>query len=94
MRVLWRPRGRAQWIEGQSVNASRSGVLFRTDLGIDVGTTVEVLLSGRREPASTVAIADVLCEGRIVRKDDSGGTALAATIESYTFLPRPERRDD
>jgi hypothetical protein len=92
MRVLWRPSGVTAWFEGLSVNTSRSGVLFRTDSGASIGTRVDLLLPMGHEDPSSHAAADVLCAGRIVRAEASadvaGRTALAATIDTYEFLPR------
>jgi hypothetical protein len=89
MRVLWRPRGDSEWGEAVSVNASRSGVLFRSNRLLTVGTEIELILALSWETSSSVEAADVICSGRIVRAETGaadGKSALAATIESYEYL--------
>lgn len=88
--VFWRQRGNAGWSEGVSVNASRSGVLFRADHSLAVGTELE-LIFGLSWEVEWARVADVICFGRIVRADASSPEdariALAATIDRYTFIP-------
>ncbi len=85
--VLWRPRSRESWSSGTGVNASRSGMLFRTDNIPQVGTEVELIIGLSWEPEASES-ADVKCSGRIVRTDEMypGGPAVALTIDSYSFL--------
>ena len=85
--VLWRPRSRDNWSNGTSVNASRSGMLFRTDQLPAVGTEVELIIALSWE-AEASENADIKCSGRIVRTNESdpGGPAVASTIDSYSFL--------
>ena len=100
-RVLCRRKGQEAWTEGFSVNVSRTGVLFQLEPVLPPGTPVEIILRlseptkdeiVRTLPASTDELppADVLCIGRIVRTEsrraNSAGPALAATIESYSFM--------
>jgi hypothetical protein len=90
IRVLWRPRGVTEWFESESVNASRTGVLFRSQREIAVGTEVELLLPIGEENVASAGAADVLCAGRIVRATEGAdGAAMAATIETYMFLREP-----
>jgi hypothetical protein len=78
-----------------SLNASRSGVFFETDEPVPVGTDVELILALSWEAAAVGRlsdVADVICEGRVVRSAESGtggGTALAATINQYAFIRQP-----
>lgn len=91
-RVLWRVRGGTDWIEGTSVNVSRSGVLCSTAHPLGVGTEVEVILPLSWGTAAYVDLADVILSGRIVRvdHDESGaGAAFASTIEDYRFIRQP-----
>ena len=93
MRVLWRPRGVTQWFEAKSVNASRSGVFFRSEACLAVGTEVELLLAMGYEDVTSVDVADVFCVGSIVRTEmnaaPGAGSSMAATIDSYSFLREP-----
>ena len=93
IQVLWRPRGRTHWFEARCVNASRSGVLFRSDECLAIGTEVELLLAMGYENVASAHTADVLCVGRIVRTHTDAATgvgpSLAATIKSYSFLREP-----
>jgi hypothetical protein len=72
------------------VNASRSGVLVRSDRSIAIGSEVELLLPIGEENVASAGAADVLCRGRIVRTTQAAGeAAMAATIDSYEFLREP-----
>jgi hypothetical protein len=92
---LWRRDGTSTWAEAVSVNASRSGVLFRCDGNpqIELGAPVEFIFGFSWEPSAAVEIADVRCSGRIVRTLPSGaddsGAMLAAAIDSYSFITLP-----
>jgi hypothetical protein len=87
-RVLWRPRSGSGWSEGVSVNASRSGVLFRAYELPAIGTEVEMIFALSWAASYPLDGADVSCAGRIVRADQRypGGQAVASTIDSYSFL--------
>lgn len=100
VRVRCRPQGRKDWSEGTSLNVSRTGVLFTIDRVLPAGMPVEIILElswttdeeiiNELSPATAEAAADILCSGRIVRADYepplTATPALAATIESYSFL--------
>lgn len=89
MRVLWRPRGDSEWGKAVSVNASRSGVLFRTDRLPRVGTEIDLILTFSWDTDAWVQAADVMCSGHIVRaetREAGGESVLAATIDSYEYL--------
>ena len=84
-----RPRGHSTWSEGVSLNVSRTGVLFHVEELIPQGTPVEMILA-ISSPTVDLPPADVMCTGRIVRTEyqtpPGTGPALAATIESYSFI--------
>jgi hypothetical protein len=88
-RVLWRQYSRrdlGHWFEAQSINMSRSGLLFTGgDLPAN-GARVELIFALSFD--SLVDCADVRCSGHIVRSEarQSGAQAVASTIEDYTFL--------
>src|SRR5438034_7878144 len=89
MPVLWRSLEDREWTEAVSVNASRSGVLFRCDQLLEVGTEIELILALSWESAAPVEAADVMCSGRIVRAETGGAddnSALAATIDNYAYI--------
>ena len=86
--VLYRSAGDVEWLEGLTVNVSRSGVLFHSKapaLAAETRVDLLLLLPGLGLPGS----ARVQCRGRIVRQGGEpagGGVAMAATIDSYDFL--------
>jgi hypothetical protein len=94
-RVLWRRSGQEAWLTGTSLNASRSGVCFETNDPAPIGTDVEMILALSWDAASLAPmanVADVVCEGSIVRMAEGrlgGATALAATINSYALIRQP-----
>ena len=82
MRVLCRRRGQNDWIEGLTINASRSGILLRTDELLPEGTPIEMLVVFSSQVSDRLP-RGVRCTGRIVRTD---GTAQAATVDFYGFI--------
>jgi hypothetical protein len=88
--------GESDWRHGRTVNASRTGVSFRTmDGGVPPGSALhmELTFSGFARPSS------VECTGKVVRCEslDAGLTAIAMTIEVYRFTgdadpPRPTQQ--
>ncbi len=90
--VLWRPHLLKEWSEALSVNASRSGVLFRFERVPNeqppaVGTQVDIIFSLSWETLH-IDSADIQCSGRVVRTEerDPGESLVASTIDYYTFL--------
>ena len=92
-RLRFRTPGEVEWMEGETRNISRSGVLFLASGLMDVNAPIEmsfvlpVEVGGR--PGATV-----LCQGKVVRTilpattDDS--PAMAAKILNYRLLVGPE----
>ncbi len=89
--LQFRVKGEGQWKEGQTVNISRSGVLFRASQLLAVRTPLEMtfeLPAGLAEgPAATVT-----CQGEVVRTvmpaASDQGAETAATIQCY-LMQRP-----
>jgi hypothetical protein len=90
LRLRYRSPGEKQWHEGRTENISRSGVLFRTEEVLDIGTEIEMtfVLPTPAAPAAPAAPA-ILCRGRVVRTILPGGDerrpGLAVTISRYRF---------
>jgi len=79
---------RPEWVEARTENASRTGVLFRSECIFKPTTRVEV----RLEIPSTNgdgAHAEVVCECEVVRVEQTRGAeispALAVAIHKYRF---------
>src|SRR5437868_14925787 len=77
---------------GVTGNLSAAGVYIRADATLDVGSNVEFEIA--LPPEMTGATEDVViqCRGRVVRKDDPGGSkstearGVACVIDSYDFI--------
>ena len=85
--VLYRSVGEGDWHTGQTVNVSRTGLLFTQCRQVpQAAAELEfvLVLPGLGHPGES----RVQCQGRVVRR--SGGPSEAATvavtIESYRFL--------
>ena len=95
MRVLWRHDPAGEWLEGMSLNTSRTGVLFQSDRAMPVGTSIDMVLAVSWEPIPSVDVADVVCTGCIVRVETGGPPdrpiALAATIDWYSLTNCAEK---
>jgi PilZ domain-containing protein len=85
--VRFRALGQLEWLSGQSVNISRSGVLFRADQILLPETHVELILP---LPVKLLGEsgAQVVCSGDVVRTLATAGrpTTLAATIAEFRFV--------
>ena len=91
--VAWRPRGEEGWLDGVSVNVSRSGVLIETDRRPVIGTLVDFVISLSQLDTPQYEVADVACAGRVVRSErDSAGRLckFAATIDAYSLIRKPD----
>ena len=87
--ILFRQAGQLGWSEGRSENISRSGILFRTDIPVDVGTRLELSFKLRGEMGGE-DVGVVMCQAQIVRSvlppAPNASPALAAKILAYHFL--------
>jgi hypothetical protein len=75
---------------GKTRNISSGGVLFTSDLQVEVGGVIEYVLNLPSGPGSTV---NLRCLGKVLRLERSAGMnsggangyAIAATLERYEF---------
>lgn len=82
LRVLCRREGQSEWVEGTAFNASRSGILFRTDESLPEGTAIEMLVVFSSSTSDRLP-RGARCRGRIVRTER---TAQAAAVEFCGFV--------
>lgn len=87
--ILYRRRGDETWLTGETLNISRSGVLFYAAIPLEPPLPVELLLlmtdSARGKPA-----ANIQCRARIARTMGLPGSdrpSLAAKFADYQFVP-------
>lgn len=87
--VQFRPVGASEWIEGTSRDISRSGLLFRSEHPVPLGTELEVIIAMPRELTGSRAV-QVICTGRVVRQLSTAAEAdprfLALEITDYNFV--------
>jgi len=79
--VRYRSSGEPDWSQGDTINISRSGVLFHFEKELEPGTMLEMRIVFPSELTGG-APASVVCWGPVVRKE---GPALAAAIRKYHF---------
>jgi hypothetical protein len=86
--VLFRESGGEEWYEGTTVNISRTGVLFQTDVNLLPRTLLEMRIALPPEVTEDTQ-ANVLCWGPVVRLgpiiEKEGRPTLAAAILRYRF---------
>jgi hypothetical protein len=80
--VLYRANGDSEWSEGDTINISHSGVLFRAGKAIEPATMLEMRIVFPVEITGG-APANVMCSGPVVRRQ---GDAIAASIQKYRFM--------
>ena len=83
--VPFRQRGvDSQWVEGYSVNVSRTGLLLKADRPVAVGTALEIVLE------FAPPLAKVFCTGCVVRTAlaPTRVWTVALTIERYRVVQR------
>ena len=83
MIARYRPAGTGEWLFGETVNVSDSGVLFRTSASAP--RLAELLDIWLEMSSLGPRIANVCCIGRVIRTETSpeSGTWIAATIMRY-----------
>jgi hypothetical protein len=88
MPIRFREGGTAEWREGVTVNISRTGILFQSEVNLPPRTLLEMQVILPFEIVGEPK-ANVLCWGPVVRKDssldESGRYALATAILRYRF---------
>src|SRR5687767_13331883 len=83
MTIRFRPAGGGGWLEGETLNVSQSGILFRTSQPVPgLHETLEMALE---MSALGPRIANVTCTGRLVRirPAEDSSAVIAATVEVY-----------
>jgi PilZ domain len=79
------------WKPGRGANISRSGLLFHAGQPLRLRAPIEVTFVMPSEIGAEPP-ATVVCQGHVVRLADAngtGGVAVAATIETYSFQATP-----
>jgi hypothetical protein len=89
--VDFRSPGASEWLQGTTLNISRSGLLFRTDASlaecVAPQSPVELLFEMPAEITGQQA-SRVLCQGTVVRTEgdaESSQLLIAAAIAGYEF---------
>jgi hypothetical protein len=74
-------------VQATTENVSATGVLFETDLPLEMNTHVEFKLAIPAAVLGTAADVTVQCTGHVVRhsQSESGRKAAAVVIDKYTF---------
>jgi len=83
--IRCRRAGDAGWLEGVTINISKSGVLFRVSEPLDVDTRVEMSIVLGESPARA---AELRCDGHIVRIESGDSTSMAAAFSRYNLRHR------
>ena len=86
--LRFRASGQSEWLEGETVNISRTGVLFQAQRVVLINTPVEMSFHLPVEIADESA-AVVFCQGQVVRTvlppATDASPVLAAKILEYRF---------
>ena len=77
------PNGSATKVAGETRNVSSSGVLFTASKDLEVGDTIEYLITFPKAPRTRASVR-LHCMGKVLRQD-SEKLAFAATLERYEF---------
>lgn len=98
--VLYRVGENKDWLEGTSVNLSRSGLLFQGPSEASVGSQVELKLQ-MPEELTGEADAEVVCQAVVARVTHVEGSRkepptflIACSIEDYEFGKKPAHAAD
>jgi hypothetical protein len=86
--VLYRCPGETEWRRGRSINISRSGLLFRAEGDIPVGTALELLLEMPAEITGQPG-EQVTCQAKVARTapaEQGQPPWLGVAIDSYEFV--------
>jgi hypothetical protein len=87
--MLYQEPGARHWKGGQTVNVSRSGVLFRPDEPLPA-TLSDLNFTITLPPAGGSPAPHVRCTGRIVRRAMAGGGGVVAvSIDGWAFAGKP-----
>lgn len=85
--IRCRRAGDDEWLEGVTINISKSGVLFRVSEPLDVDTRVEMRIVLGDSPAR---VGELRCDGHIVRiaSDDATTPLMAAAFSRSNLRQR------
>jgi len=85
--LQYRARGTDEWMDGRTVNMSRSGVLFRGEQDCSPNTILDMRIALPSELSGELQTR-IVCRGYVVRKQATEAEIkpfLAARIRSYRF---------
>jgi hypothetical protein len=77
--LLFRRKGELEWLDGETVNISRTGILFRTNATLQLDSKVDILV---HLPTSVV----LSCRGPIVREE--GESLFAVHFDRHNLIRR------
>jgi hypothetical protein len=84
--LLYREKGKAEWLHGETENISRSGLLFHAATRIPRDSAIEMIFEMPEEICGQRG-SRVLCFGSIARIASTKGTlVIAASIADYEFV--------
>ena len=89
--MLYREEGDSNWLQGQTENISRSGVLFSAEKAIRADTQIHLLIEIPLEVGGREAGLS-MCMARAVRTVDGARPFVAAAIVDCERLPDDPRR--
>jgi hypothetical protein len=93
MSLHYRTPDQGEWLEGETENISRSGVLFHTSSPLDVSTPLEMTFALPVEVGGQSG-ALVLCRGQVVgivlRPSSDAPPCVAAKFLEYRIVRSPE----
>lgn len=69
--------------KGETQNVSSAGVLFTSQAPVEIGESIEYLITFPKVPGSRVDVR-LRCVGKVVRS--GAASTFAATLERYEFL--------
>ena len=88
--IALRSRATSRWVQGRTLNISRSGVLFSLPITTQVDGDVEFVINlsrGALQGPGVALLPDLHCRGRVVRSGagTEGETVVAARIRRQTI---------
>lgn len=81
--MRYRCPGSSEWTSGSTVNISRSGVLFESDIALPPGTGLEILVELSND---NTALAAVRCSATVIRQEEE--RRFAARFFDYHLVAR------
>ena len=91
--LRYRESGMMHWREGETLNISRTGILFRSKQGLPLRSVLEMRIVFPAEIVRSSVPTTIACWGPVVRSQllefPETRPAFAATIRGYRFLREP-----